>query len=353
MGRMIEYYRLRSGGYPPIPDAQADSLYDTGNVRVFQQFLVNITPVGDERARVAAEQRANQMRDRVVTGGEDFGTLIRTQSDEDALRAASGILAATTREAMPPGRMSAHLWTLRPDDFSRVFSSTSSAVIFRRVSKAEARDSLKASLAPVMARRADAVFSDSMIQAAQVVYAKDAPNRVRAMAAEPVVVTDSTPLATWQGGEARPEIVRRWILALDPPARVQMEVASDDEVTTFLRSIAQRDLLLKLAQAQAPDTALRRTLHTRYRQVLAEMRPRYGAAGAAIAPEAATALMDSLTMAFQSYSPMPRGLAGYLRTSYPVVVHRDVLEKVVVAAAILYAERRATDTTQAGVSGGN
>src|SRR5207237_9194568 len=72
-----------------------------------------------------------------------------------------------------------------------------------------------------------------------------APARVRQ--AVPQIVTardDEHTLATFRGGTFRVKDLTRWLLALDPNDVRGIATASDDQLTQFVRLLAQRDMLL-------------------------------------------------------------------------------------------------------------
>lgn len=337
MARLLDYYRERSLKYPPITDAQADSLFDSGNVRVFQRVMLRILPEGDQRAREGAENRLTQIRTRVEGGGEDFTALVKTLSESPD--AQSGGYSTLTGDQVQGNQINGHLWTLRPGDFSRIYSSEVLAVLFRRADKVASRDSLKGWLAPVLARRADGAFIDSLVKASNLVIARDASRRIRLMALEPGKAEGDTPLATWTGGQADPAKVARWLWALDPSARFAMQDASEDQAAAFLKNLAERDLLLGVAGGGLRDS-IQVVLQRGFREAIDNLTTEVTSAGPAKG-DYATRLLDSLTVGNRPFTPVPTGLAVWLRNRYPVTVDQKLLRELTQAIGYQYAEKAA------------
>ncbi len=341
MAEIFEVYSARNRSYPAVTDAQADSLFDADNVRVFQQVIVKVLPPGDEDAQVKAGERAEVLRASAATT-PDFTRFVREVSEDTAHARTGAFNPARTRDDMPEGQMGGHLWTLRPGDVSRVFSSSEIAIFFHRSGKEAARPELKRWLFPRYAGRSDSLFVDSLVAANQVSVEGGALSRLRSMAGEPVPSDEGGMLATWTGGGLTASGARYWLLAMDPRQRADLTLASDRQVEDLLMEMSRRELLLAYGRARGgPNDSLRIGLRERYMIALVSFQQAYGSGETGMA----TRMLDSMTVAGRAYLPVPRGLAGMLRGTYEVKVYPAIRERVAQAVATAWAERRAAEPT--------
>ncbi|MGH7594609.1 MAG: peptidylprolyl isomerase, partial [Gemmatimonadales bacterium] len=347
-GASVQYFAERDAKRAPISDAEADSLSDVDNVRVFQQILLRLSPQADSVTRVAAITRARALEQR-ARAGANFAGLAVEASPDSATRRTGGVLPAITHDQIGrlPDRMQ-QIWALKPGDISDLIGSPVGIHIMRRVTRAEARPALKSYLAPILARRSDSLFIDSVTATRHIVVAADARPRVRALAMEPVTALDSTPMATWRGGTLSPVRVRSATLMLDPGARVRLSNASDSVITRYLADLAKRAIVLDvIAPGPSPGVEARRTLGPAYRDAVAAVRTSLGRVPASVSSaDAATQYLDS-ALAGERSLPLPGALSEVLRSGAKVRVDAVVLQSVLRVAAPEWRVRHANDSTTA------
>jgi len=229
-----------------VTAADADSAYRAGTVRLFQHILIRVppsaVPMVEEQQKKKAEGVLRQVAAR---GGAGFGQLARQYSEDPGSKARGGYLPATPRGQFVPAFDSA-AWALAPGGLSGVVRSPFGFHIIRRPPLAEVRDSFRVDLESSRGNRLDSLYFDSLTKARQLKVESGAPARVRQ--AVPQIVTaraDDHTLATYRGGAFRVKDLARWLMALDPNDVRGIASASNDQLTQFVRLLAQRDLLLE------------------------------------------------------------------------------------------------------------
>ena len=342
----VQYFADRDAKRKPVTDAEADSLADMDRVRVFQQVLVRFPPNADSATQMAALVRVREF-ERRAHNGADFGALAIEASPDSVVRKTSGYLPPITRDQTSrlPQTMQ-QIWMLNPGDISVVISSPAGFHLIRRATRAEARPRLKDYLTPILARRADSLFIDSVVTARRVVITPDARARVRALAMEPIVATDSAPLATWRGGSLTPGMVRSATLMLDPAERARLSNASDSIVAAYIKDIARRRIVISVvAPGPNPTPEARKVLGAAYHTALTGFRGVLATVPAALSPaDAATRYLDSAIVTQRSVS-FPGALVEVLRTRARVRVDSLAVQSVLRAVAPEWSALHANDTT--------
>ncbi len=346
-GTILEFWNARARARPAVTDAQADSLAQRDGVRVLQHFFLAIPRGSDSVTVVGIANRARGILQR-AKAGEDFTKLVKEASQDSATLATGGFLPAISREELPPPIRSV-AWGLEPGAVSNIIPSALGLHIVRRAQATEARTGLKAWLAPRFSRRADSIYVDSVATAARIVIAKAGRSRLREMAPEPVRLSDGPALVTWQGGELSALQARDWLVMLQSAERASLAGASDSAITTLLRELAQREIILKLAGGSHDVSAKARgLLAPQYRAAVAEVLAEFKQRTGAVAPSAAaSAFVDSLILGPARYRPLPGALGGVLRARFPVTVDTAAIAAVFKSSQMLWAELHANDSTPA------
>jgi hypothetical protein len=318
-GEIAAYWAERLKQRPAISDRQVDSLLEQDRVRVLQQIVLRVPAGSDSATQVAVIDRARQVLAR-ARKGDDFSALVKQYSEDSLTRANNGFLPAFQRADLPAA-IAAQTWALRPGEVSALVASPMGVHIMRRATRDESRAGLRAWLAPVVARRVDSVFVDSVGRALGFTLDANVVARLRTMASQPNAPDSGPPIATWKGGEMSALEARNWIMMVNPAARVLLAGASDSAVRIFAREAGQREYVAALAApAGVPTPKARETLAPEYRagldSVMAQLR---AVAGNRTPAEAATAYVDSLIKGLP-FRPLPGALSGVLRLRYPVRV---------------------------------
>jgi hypothetical protein len=216
--------------------------------------------------------------------------------------------------------------------------------VFRRASTAESRPLLKEWLVPKFTDRVEGIFRDSLEAAKHVKIAKGSLDRFRSMVVEPLNAEGTEPLVTWDGGDLSPAAAREWLTMLLPDARSTLAIGSDSMISAFLVKMSWDRLLLPLASPLTPESAAWRVLQPAYlAQLDTVTRALTAIGGSPLSADAATRLMDSLTLGGYEYHQLPGTLPGILRTKFPTNVDRDKVQEVFSRVQIAWRLKHAND----------
>ncbi|HXO85772.1 MAG TPA: peptidylprolyl isomerase, partial [Gemmatimonadales bacterium] len=228
---------------------QVDSVYTAGQLRIFQHILVqvppNSTPVVEAQKRRKAEQLLPQAR----TAGTRFGQLASANSDDPGSKTQGGALGLTARGQFVPAFEDA-AWQLQPGEVSPVVKSPFGFHIIRRPPLGEVRESFRAEVQERIAAQTDSLYLDSLAVKKHIEPVSRAPDLVRTAIKDLESARSSNQkLVGYRGGSLRMRDLVRWLSALDPQVMQALPQATDEQITQFLKAIAQRDLLIQLADS--------------------------------------------------------------------------------------------------------
>ncbi len=344
-GMALKFWQARAAARPAISEKQADSLLTVDRVRVFQHLLMRMPPNADSATMQNVAGRAADLQQR-AKNGEDFAALVRKYSDDTAGRSNGGYMPPVAKTGIPTNIAGA-MWALHPGEMSTLVHSPGGVELYRRALPAEARPILKQWLGPVLARRADSIFADSLAKAHHLTIPDDASGRLRTMAREPVVLDGTGPLVTWDGGSLSPAEARVWLMMVPPADRVLMTVASDSATRAFLRDLGSRELVIAEAAPKGPVTTEAWTaLMPQYKAELTAVETDLRHAGAALEPGAlAESYIDSILGGTMRFHLLPGELAGVLRSRAKVSVDNDAATAVLNLAETGWSVKHANDST--------
>src|SRR5216110_3938631 len=238
-----------------LTPAQADSAFQAGTVRLFQHILIRIPQSAVSTVEQEKEKQVTALlRQAAAQRGFNFAQLARRYSEDPGSKSKGGYLPATPRGQFVPAFDSA-AWTLPPGAMTAVVRTPFGFHIIRRPPLAEVRDSFRVDLENSRTAQLDSLYLDSLANRRRLKIESGAPGLVRQ--AVPQIVSarsDSRTLATYKGGTFRVKDLARWLLALDPNDVRGIATASNDQLTQFVRLLAQRDMLLE--QIDSADVQL-------------------------------------------------------------------------------------------------
>ncbi len=237
---------------------QLDSAYQGGPYRVFQHILFRVLPPqgnkttdANQLIRIDGQKRrqAEQLLPQARTAGARFAQLASRYSEDPSSKVDGGSLGLSTR-GQYVGEFDDAAWQLAPGGVSEVVKSQFGYHIIRRPPLAEVRDSFRTGLQERMSRHADSMYADSLIVRRKIQPVSDAPARAKAAAQDLDAARSSNRvLVKYRGGSLKVRDFARWLNALDPQIIGALPQANDEQINQFLKSLAQQQLMLELADS--------------------------------------------------------------------------------------------------------
>jgi hypothetical protein len=237
---------------------QLDSAYQSGPYRLFQHILFRVMPpqgakTTDANALIrvdAQKQRqAEQLLPQARTAGARFAQLASRYSEDPTSKVDGGSLGLSMRGQYVPEFDDA-AWQLAPGAVSGVVKSQFGYHIIRRPPLAEVRDSFRIGVQDRMSRHADSTYADSLVIKKKIQPVSRAPEYAKAAAQDmDAARSSSRVLVKYRGGSLKVRDFARWLNALDPQIIGALPQANDEQINQFLKSLAQQQLMLELADS--------------------------------------------------------------------------------------------------------
>jgi hypothetical protein len=294
----------RAGSAVPTA-AQIDSVARGTQVHVYRTFAIGPVDPSDS-ARVLTEgQRLVRLKQQAAVDGSTAAAM-RSLGDE-----VSGIVVSEpVANARPelPQQLSAAIWRLNDGEISEPIIGNGGIQIFERVPNATAREAVAAWFTPVLQRRIDTEFIDSVMTSRGLTVVNDGASRLRAAGAEPGVFASDDALVTWSGGELRPGEALAWMALMPAPERARLRLGSDTSLTQMLNQMGRREILFELAVTAGIDTnAVRDELLPVFRERLTLLMSEAQATGDP------TVWIQDVIGGRRQFQPLPGALSRFLR----------------------------------------
>src|SRR5436190_1514515 len=161
----------------------------------------------------------------------------------------------TARESLTPRgqfvpQFEEAAWQLAPGAVSPVVKTQFGYHIIRRPPLAEVRDSFRVGLESRITRELDSLYVDSLDIKRRIKPVDRASEYVRnAVQDVDAARTSNRVLVSYRGGSLRVRDLMRWLSALNPQLVQSLPQAGDQQITQFLKAIAQRQVLLEQADS--------------------------------------------------------------------------------------------------------
>src|SRR5256712_5642830 len=239
----------RLTAHESLTPQQVDSAYQAGQVRVFQHILFQVPQNAADSVDKRKHRQAEQLLPQARAAGVRFSQLAVRYSEDPSAKAAGGSLGLATRGQFAPQFEDA-AWQLVPGAVSPVVKTQFGYHIIRRPPMAEVRDSFRVGLESRITRELDSLYVDSLDIKRRIQPVDRAPDYVRTAVQDvDAARTSNRVLVKYRGGSLRVRDLMRWLAALNPQLLQSLPSANDQQISQFLKAIAQRQLLLEQADS--------------------------------------------------------------------------------------------------------
>ena len=235
-------------GRGTLTPPQVDSAYRAGNVRLFQHILISVPPSAAPPVAQQKETQAKGLLAQIQAGGS-FAALARRYSEDPGSKVRGGLLAVGGHgQFVPPFEDAA--WQLAPGGVSGLVRSAFGFHIIRRPPLAEVRDTFAQGLDDLLGGERDSIYLTSLETRSAIKVASGAVGAVRQAAQAPDPARRSgRVLVGYRGGAFRVRDFMHWLPALDPRVLPALSTATEAQIESLLKGLAQRDLLLRQADS--------------------------------------------------------------------------------------------------------
>jgi hypothetical protein len=230
-----------------IDSAQLDSIYEAGEYRYIRHILFAVDPNAAPDIREAKRRLAQDTYRSLKQGGLTWTQASRANEDPGS-QANEGSLGVIGHGDMVPAFENA-AYALASGDISPVTETGFGYHILTRPPLADIREEFHLG---VERRREDA-FDDAYLAELpsrwDIEVRKDIGPAVRELGHDPIrAKTSGTVLGTYKGGRFRMSDFARWVQAMPPTVRQQLQGASDSQVTGLVSSLMRNEALLTEAR---------------------------------------------------------------------------------------------------------
>jgi PPIC-type PPIASE domain len=228
---------------------QVDSVYAAGQYRMFQHILFEVPQNAADSIDKRKHRQADQLLPQARAAGPRFAQLAVRYSEDPSAKTAGGSLGVSTRGSYVP-QFDEAAWQLAPGAVSPVVKTQFGYHIIRRPPLAEVRDSFRLGLESHLTRTFDSLYTDSLAIKRRIQPVDRAPDFVRTALQDADAAQNSgLVLVKYRGGTIKVHDLMRWLGALNPQLLQTLAVASDQQITQFLKAITQRQILLGQADS--------------------------------------------------------------------------------------------------------
>jgi hypothetical protein len=236
---------------PEFTPQQVDSAYAAGKARLFQHILLQVPPSAPPDVAEQKRRTIDDLRRQIAARrGVNFTELATQHSEDPGSKERGGFLGVSEIEDPFVQEFKDAAWALAPGELSPVIRTAFGFHIIRRPPVAEVRDIFRFGLADRIGAHADSLLVDSLTRARDFELATGALEAAREAVQDLDVVRASDKiLVRFRGGSFRVKDLVRWLYSLEPQTAQAIATAPRERLEQFLRLVAQRHVLLVLADS--------------------------------------------------------------------------------------------------------
>jgi peptidyl-prolyl cis-trans isomerase D len=337
------FYDRIKASQAPFDTAQAQAMFDRGDVYSARHILFSAAREAPEAERAAAKRRAAEVLAR--TTDANFAALAK-QYGSDGTKDNGGDLGVFGKGAMVPEFEQA-VAALAPGAIGPLVETQFGYHIVRRNTFPEAREQALQQLAAKHETLAESAYVSALERDAGVTLAPGAAAAVKAAAADPdAKASDRTVLATYKGGSFRVADLVRWFAAFPPQMQVkqQLQQLPDSVAGIFVRNVVRNQLVIRKADSAGvrADSATLAEARNYFRASVEQVWQAVALAPSALAEAAPAAAdrralaakrveeyLDKLVKGEVQYALVTEQLAAVLQERYPGRVNATAIPGVV------------------------
>lgn len=230
---------------------QADSAYAAGQHRLFQHILLRVPANSAPNVQEEKRREIEGLRRQIVARrGRNFTDLAVQHSEDPGSKERGGFLGVSELADPFVQEFKDAAWALQPGEISSVVRTAYGFHIIRRPLLADVRDIFRFGLVERLSAHADSALVDSLTTSRDFELAAGALAVARQAVQDlDAARTSSKTLVTFRGGAFRVRDFVRWIYSLEPQVAQAVATVPDEQLERFLRVVAQRHLLLMMADS--------------------------------------------------------------------------------------------------------
>ncbi len=337
---------IDEGDPPSDEEVEAFYLEERPGERVRARHILLLYPEGATQAqRDSVQAQAEELRDR-ARAGADFAALAEEWSEDPGSAARGGDLGFFPRGAMvPPFEEAA--FALEPGEVSDVVESQFGLHVIRAEEREfpavdEIREQLRTQLHMQRTSQAESIFVAGVEEPANVQVAEGGLDRARELAEDadaPLSTREANQALTrYQGGSYTAREYREFLLNQPEQLRMQIQMASDDQLEGLLRNLTRGELLVGEARRQGialeseEADEIRREIREQYRNMasllgLADITPDEGETLNQAVERRVDEVMNRIVRGEQDVFPLG-SLSIPLREHYGARVNPQAMDRV-------------------------
>lgn len=233
-----------------LSPSSADSLYNSGRIRVIQHILYTVPATAPAADRQAVLRKAQNALAR-IHGGADFGAIAQAESQDPGSARDNGYLPSNLWErGHTVTAFDSAAWSLPPGGVSGLVETPYGYHILKRPTAEAVRERLSDYLQSSISMQLDSLYRDSLALTKKLELTGSALPLMRAALQDPEGNRRSSKaIATYHGGDLSVADFLRWVYALPPQYVGQLQQAEDDQLKQIVMVFAQNAILLEQADS--------------------------------------------------------------------------------------------------------
>ena len=230
-----------------LDSAQVDSAFEAGEYRSIKHILFEVDPNASPNIRETKRRLAQDTYLRLTLGGLTW-TQASEANEDPATKDTEGDLGVIGYGDMVPAFENA-AYALAPGEISPVTETGFGYHILTRPPLAEVREAFREGVEARREETFDDAFLAELPSRWDIQVREGVGPAVRELGYDPIRAKQSGKvLGTYTGGRFRVSDFARWVQAMPPTVRQQLQSASDSQVTALVSSLMRNEALVREAR---------------------------------------------------------------------------------------------------------